>query len=146
MRVLFVCTGNTCRSPMAEILFNSVCTETMSAFSRGTSVWGDLPASANSIFAMKEMGLGLDGHCSNPLRKEDIDACDIVLCMTENHRKFICEKYPHAADKAHLIYDFAEGKNRDVHDPHGGSLNDYRNCARELNLLVFKTIDKLKMV
>ena len=144
MRVLFVCTGNTCRSPMAEILFNSVCPDGMSAHSRGIRAWGDLPASANSILAMKEMGLDLSYFSSGHLEKTDIDESDIVLCMTEDHKRFINAKYPQVTDKIHLIYGFAEGKQKDIQDPHGGSLNDYRNCARALNLLVFKTIDLLK--
>ena len=143
MEILFVCTGNTCRSPMAETIFNSICPAGMVAFSRGTSVRNSLEASGNAVAAMGKMGLSLDNFIPGQWKKEDIDKAHMVLCMTGDHKNSILREYPYAKEKLYTIYEFAQGADKDVNDPYNGSLNDYEECALELNRLIISVLRKI---
>jgi len=147
MRILFVCTGNTCRSPMAEALFSGICPDEMVVFSRGIEVQAPSKASENAIFIMEEMaGLDISFHLSKQLTIADVDSADIIFCMTGFHKQFIDTAFPMAKEKTHILYEFAEGKNKDVSDPYGGDVSAYRHCAGELNRLTVKALYKLNCI
>ncbi len=137
MKVLFVCTGNTCRSPMAEGIYNSI---SHGAFSRGLYAEGG-SASINAIKAMEKLGIDISHHNSTQLTKEDLENADLVLTMTKGHKGAILSVFP-GEDKVFTIGEYAGGY--DVIDPYGGSEEVYEACAEELYSYIERIVEKLK--
>jgi protein-tyrosine-phosphatase len=134
--VLFVCTGNTCRSPMAEALFNHHMGNDgeWTATSAGTFAGINAAASAQAIEAMQELGIDISRHRSKPLTAELINTADLIVAMTHGHCFQICQDFPEVGNKVCLIKSFGTSKvPADISDPFGGSLNIYRKTREEIN-------------
>jgi protein-tyrosine-phosphatase len=141
LMVLFVCTGNTCRSPMAEALFRVMAAERLGCrpdeierhgvvvASAGLAAWGGGPASAGAVEAMQEMGADLHGHESQPLTESLVSQADVILTMTASHRAAILAQFPEAGGRLAML----SPDRRDVSDPVGGTLDTYRSCARQIH-------------
>lgn len=135
MNILFVCTGNTCRSPMAERIMRKLAEENgldVDVKSAGILTIDGLDASLNSIKALEEKNIGLEGFESTMINEELVDNSDLILTMTEVHRDSILMEYGY--DNKDKIFTLSEyiGQTGDVMDPYGGSLDLYRNVAEEL--------------
>jgi protein-tyrosine-phosphatase len=133
--VLFVCTGNTCRSPMAEALFNHrKGNMDWEARSAGVFANSGSPASGNAIEALRELGIDLRGHRSQPLTVELIEQANLIVTMTEGHRSHILDCFPEVGNRVCLINSFGTSKvPADVSDPFGGSLNTYKRTRDEID-------------
>lgn len=141
-KVIFVCTSNTCRSPMAEVIFRSLSYEMeIEAVSRGLVVLFPEPSNPKAELVLKNHELLLEDHISKQLTKEDIEENTLILTMTENGKRKVLEAYPKEAD-VFTIKEFTNEEG-DVVDPYGGDLVDYENCYRELARLIKKTVVKL---
>ncbi|MBQ7876502.1 MAG: low molecular weight protein arginine phosphatase [Clostridia bacterium] len=138
MRVLFVCTGNTCRSPMAEGIFNSL---SEGAFSRGLYAEGG-GANPKAIATMEQMNIDISNHVSTQLTRDDINDSLLVLTMTKAHKMAILSVMPDAKDKVFTIGEYADGG--DVIDPYGGGETVYKACADELYEYIERIVEKLK--
>lgn len=130
--ILFVCTGNLCRSPMAEALMNrrlaQAGREEVVARSAGTwAAEGALPA-ANTVEVMAERGLNLENHRAHNVVEADMAAAPLVLGMTRDHVEALRLDFPAHAGKIHLFSEMA-GRRFDVPDPYGSSLAVYRQVA-----------------
>ncbi len=141
-RLIFVCTGNTCRSPMAEAIYKSLDEESdIEVYSRGLVVLFSEPINPKAETILKKHGLDHNNHISKSFAETDLDENILVLTMTEAHKRKILETYPNA----HAVYTIKEyaGEEGEVVDPYGGTLIDYEECYIELARLVKKTIYKL---
>lgn len=134
MHVVFVCTGNTCRSPMAEAIFKEK-TENHTASSAGLSVLFPTPAAENAVRVMQERGIDISAHRASQLTETVVREADLILTMTEGHRKLLVTLFPAAKEKTHTLASFA-GAEDDVQDPFGGSPETYRACADQLAQLI----------
>ena len=143
--VLFVCTGNTCRSPLAEAWFNKCAAENgladVTAGSAGLFAAAGSRASENSRIAAAEMGADLEDFRSRQLTLEMIMEADLIVGMTDGHCRKIASAVPEAAAKIKRMSDFS---GCDVSDPYGGSLDEYRRAFAVIRQAVEKTVEQIK--
>ncbi|MDR2648427.1 MAG: low molecular weight protein arginine phosphatase, partial [Clostridiales bacterium] len=129
MNILFVCTGNTCRSPMAQAIALGMPENAGITFnSAGISAWDGSPASAHSAECVKSLGLSLDSHHARSITFDMLDEADLVLTLTHEHKKHILETFPGFAGKTYTINEYA-GEAGEINDPYGQDYKAYEICA-----------------
>lgn len=135
--VLLVCTGNVCRSPMAEHLLRRWLgpDSPWEVLSAGVSTFDGLPASDEAVEAMREKGIdALGAHRSRYLSQALVDAADLIVVMTRSHRRMILDRFPRAKERVVLLNEYSQlRKGLDVEDPIGMSQDVYRACRDEMN-------------
>jgi protein-tyrosine-phosphatase len=147
MRILFVCTGNTCRSPIAEALARKIIIERalsdVEVLSAGTSAWDNAPASDGALLVGMERNLDLSQHRAQSLTRELIRDVDLVLAMGPHHLERI--EALGGSGRSYLITDFASrgATTRPVNDPIGGELELYRSTVDELEQEVRRVFDRI---
>jgi len=139
MHVVFVCTGNTCRSPLAEALMRRALAArghtSIQVSSAGTGAWDGAPASEGSLLVGLENGLDLTQHRARLLTRELALAADLILVMSPQQRERVAALG--AGDRAHTLIEFAGvGGPAEVQDPFGSDLDAYRTTYRQLDELV----------
>ena len=148
--IVFVCTGNTCRSPMAEAMFRKLLAERLQCrgdelidrgfllASAGVAAEEGVPASVESVEVLKRLGIDLEASSSQSFGRDLADQADRVLAMTSGHLESIVQYWPQVADRVALLA--SDGS--DVADPVGGTMDDYEVCRemieRHLRLLLDK--------
>jgi protein-tyrosine phosphatase len=137
--VLFVCTGNTCRSPLAEGLAKAMLAERLGCstdelprrgiwvLSAGVSALADAPAAAEAVVVAGELGADLRGHGSRAVNAQLLAAADDVIAMTRGHAQALAARFPEIGSRPRLLCGEA-----DLDDPIGGSLEVYRQCAHAI--------------
>lgn len=145
-KIIFVCTGNTCRSPMAEKISQMIAKQRNLNFqieSRGISVFRPEPANFNAIKALEVYGLDLQYHVSRAFDLKDFKEDDLILTMTQQHKNLLLKYYPSTENSIFGINEFI-GYKGDVEDPYGKPLEVYVDCAKQLHQIIIKVFDKLE--
>ena len=134
--MLIVCSGNTCRSPMAEVIAKQIISAERALgmddlesagvriLSAGAFTSSGMPAAREAVEAMSKLNIDLSKHRSRVLTAELIREADVIYCMTESHLDAVLDVDPSAKTKAMLL-----DPNGDIDDPIGGSLTVYQRCA-----------------
>ena len=135
MHILFVCTGNTCRSPMAEAYFRHLLKkeglEDITVSSAGTYAGRGEPASEFSSATLEEeYGISLKEHKSTAITAEMVKNADLIIAMTASHRNHIGMLCPDCLEKIRLLSEFSNGG--DITDPFGSGLNAYQACFESM--------------
>ena len=138
--VLFICTGNTCRSPMAEGMFRQRVAQRLGCkpeevedrgviiMSAGIAAMMGGRPSPDAVTVMADLGVDLSAHESQPLTEQLVRHADLILTMTRSHRQAILAEWPHAAERTRLLCH--DGS--DVADPVGGPVDFYRRSAAQI--------------
>src|SRR5258708_3166420 len=146
-RILLVCTGNICRSPLAEALLHRALeqrsVEGVSVTSAGTGAWDGAPASEGAYLVGLERGLDLSGHRARLLTRELVEEADLILTMARHHRARVDELGGEGRVFVLGEYGGREGDEAEVSDPFGGDLDVYRDTCAELEALVTALVERL---
>lgn len=146
-RILLVCTGNICRSPLAAALVQRALadrgTQNIDVSSAGTGAWDGAPVSEGAYLVGLEQGLDLSAHRARLLTRDLVEGSDLILTMARHHRARVDE----LGGQGH-VYVFGEyagrtGESAEVSDPFGGDLDVYRETCVELKTLVAAAVDRI---
>lgn len=157
-KILFVCTGNTCRSPMAEAFLNHAITlddkmkNEYSAASAGIFAQEGELASCFSLQVLNnKWGINIGTHRAKNLTIDDLESSDLILTMTEYHKRQVLSLYPQAIHKVYTLKEYAnnsanhkENYSNDITDPYGASIEVYHKTAEEIEILIHKLVERLK--
>lgn len=138
MNVLFVCTGNTCRSPLAEVLLKRILSEKgidgVEVRSCGLSAYPGCPASENSAMIAPEFGCSLNFHEAKQYDEDIAEWADLIITMSPSHKAVIDRFFNKHSLKTRVL-------GNGISDPYGGDLEEYRQCAKEIEAEIKKLAD-----
>ena len=149
MKVMFICTGNICRSAMAEgYLKKRVQEEKIDVQVCSSGIYAEDGAKATHLAeeAMRKYGIDLSEHRATNTHNSKIKQMDIILCATTSHKQILTEMYPDLKEKIYTIKEYAYGnidESKDINDPWGYDITVYRHCAKELVEAIEKILQKL---
>lgn len=151
--VLFVCTGNTCRSPMAEMLFRKLAAERLGCdpseledrglmvLSAGIAAMAGGRAAAEACDVLRGMGLDLSMHETQPLTEPLVRHADAIYTMTRSQRAAIIGQWPQAAERCRVL----SSHGGDISDPIGGPVERYQRCAEQIQAELKARVDELEL-
>ncbi|MEC7224901.1 MAG: low molecular weight protein arginine phosphatase [Verrucomicrobiota bacterium] len=140
LSILFVCTGNICRSPMAEGLFQKLIANSeieIEVQSAGVSTFGGQKPSQHTLDILKDEGVDLTNNLSQPLDSKLINEANYIFAMSASHIMAIENMFPEAIEKTFLVTNFCDNQpinGTDVPDPYGGSRKEYEHTKELLNV------------
>ena len=142
INVLFVCTGNTCRSPMAEALLKSRNLDGVEVRSAGIYAMQGQGASLHAKNVLEQANI-CQNHSSRLISEADMEWATYILTMTSSHKAALESLYPAHKGKVYTLKGFTEGEDGDIYDPFGGSREQYEETFRELDEMIQLLADKM---
>ena len=149
MKIMFICTGNICRSAMAEGMMKKIAKDRgkdIDVCSAGIYAETGDYATYNAIEAARDYDVNIALHRATNVRDSDIKEMDLILCATKSHKQTILYLYPELQGKVYTIKEYAridrEGINTDISDPWGYNLDVYNRCASEIYECLEKICDR----
>lgn len=143
-KVIFVCTGNTCRSPMAEGLGKKYLGSDLEIVSRGLSVSYGQGANPKSALAMSMEGIDLSSHKAVRFNPEEVTGDTLILGMTFSHKDYLLTYFPELKGQVFTLMEYAEMAG-EVSDPYGSHQDVYNQCAKLLKKAINKLADSGKL-
>lgn len=156
MNILLVCTGNTCRSSMAEGIFKQMLIdsniENINVSSAGLSAFDGDRANQKAVDVLRNQGIDISSHRARQLTGDIIDGSDLILTMTAAHKKSIINYDPQSRGKVFTLKEYAlnkededaYGMNLDIHDPYGMDYSVYESVMNEIRIETENIINKIK--
>ncbi len=146
LTVLFVCTGNTCRSPIAEQIFNEQSRNLSAhAFSAGLDAKAGSPINPQAANALTSLGYNPTEHTSTLVSTEAVEEADVILTFTQDQKNELGQRFPMGIRKLFTISEYANGEQgQDVLDPYGKSDEVYGETAETIDSLVKVIVSSLK--
>lgn len=141
MNIYFICTGNTCRSPMAAAILAAKKLEGVEVKSAGIYAMPGGVMSTGTTQVLQEENMWMP-HTTSPVTPDDLAWADLILTMTVSHKNGLLQAYPHVADKTFSLKEYALDQDGDVSDPYGGSTAIYRETFKELSKLIDVIVEK----
>jgi protein-tyrosine-phosphatase len=135
VNILFVCTGNTCRSPMAQGLLEKMAKDrglNINIKSAGIFALDGQRASKEAIEVLKEDGIDISSHRANMIHRDLLKEADLILTMSISHKEALIFKYDFVKEKIYTLKEYAYGIEEDILDPFGGNVTVYKNTKEEI--------------
>ncbi|WP_285851027.1 low molecular weight protein arginine phosphatase [Sporosarcina aquimarina] len=132
MNICFICTGNTCRSPLAEGILKSKQLEGVAVRSAGVYATDGTFISNHSRLLLEEHGMPVT-LTSRRFTEQDLEWADLILTMTVSHRETLRRAFGNSSDKIFTLKEYVGAANYDVQDPYGGNLGVYQQTFKELS-------------
>ncbi|MBQ1252564.1 MAG: low molecular weight protein arginine phosphatase [Firmicutes bacterium] len=150
MNILFVCSGNTCRSPMAAYLADDIARKQFPECgfrfdSAGIATSDGYPATDHAVEALAELGIDGSDHRSKAFQPYMVERSDRIVCMTAMHKQALCHAFPAFADKIFVIGELS-GTGKDIPDPYMGSLSLYCLTRDKLKEEITLILERCKNV
>ena len=142
MNIYFICTGNTCRSPMAEAILRNKKLDGVQVKSAGIYAMegGEISENAKAVLEQEHISIG---HITSQVKQEDIEWADLILTMTLAHKSMILLSFPDARGKTFTLKEYVVPfSSKDVSDPFGGDIATYKQTYLELNRLIDELLMK----
>lgn len=145
--ILFICTGNTCRSPMAEAILSDTLDRmeirNISVSSAGLYVLEGDRASRDAIKVLSREGIDLSTHRARQINKDMLKSSDLILTMTKGHKDMVLMQYPNISGKVYTLKEYAYGIEDDIVDPFGRGLSAYEEALADIKNALEVAIDKI---